>query len=643
MNMQELYDSAINIMNSIKASGGNYATYDSMSVSVVLSESGKPFTGMNSATIVDGKLKSTCSEYNAITSMMLAGETKINKMISVSFKSNGIVVPCEDCQKLMIEINPENRLAMVGISKNEGITLESLKAAQAAQAAAQAAAEEAALEEAEQESVEEQAEEIAAEETEQEAVEEQTEEIVAEETEQEAVEEQAEEITAEETEQEETAEQTKEITAEDAEQEAVEEQAEEIATEEAEQEETAEHTEEAAEEKSESEPEYQTNSAGVNFVSRVSADVDNPFYEAPKSTPKPPPTQQDGSPNFESYTNEPPKPRTLFSTPTPQAQPAYNNAQVHSPSNIQPVSQQVSQPTTAYQGTYAANSVNAPQSVQSVQSPQTVQSVQSPQTAQPQNQYASSYSTGFSASIQSVQQQAAAYGYGQPQANAYAQPQSVNMYGNAAQPVQPQSVNTMYPQQNLNQQAYYQAAYGQQSVQTPNVQPQAQSSQFVQTPQTAQPQSDYMSAYQAPYQQNPQQSMVFQAPYGSTPKNPYYAQSANTNTGMVGGKMLSGIQSPLATGTGMVSPVASLNADSEGSSIYKQRLNELLGDSSSTVTPPINNSNNNNNSNQELHKEKENTEQFDSSKSDLFKSVQEKKRLAKIDAKFAKKVKKKGF
>ena len=575
MNMQELYDSAINIMNSIKASGGNYATYDSMSVSVVLSESGKPFTGMNSATIVDGKLKSTCSEYNAITSMMLAGETKINKMISVSFKSNGIVVPCEDCQKLMIEINPENRLAMVGISKNEGITLESLKAAQAAQAAAQAAAEEAALEEAEQESVEEQTEEIAAEE--------------------------------------------------------------------AEQEETAEHTEEAAEEKSESEPEYQTNSAGVNFVSRVSADVDNPFYEAPKSTPKPPPTQQDGSPNFESYTNEPPKPRTLFSTPTPQAQPAYNNAQVHSPSNIQPVSQQVSQPTTAYQGTYTANSVNAPQSVQSFQSSQTVQSVQSPQTAQPQNQYASSYSTGFSASIQSVQQQAAAYGYGQPQANAYAQPQSVNMYGNAAQPVQPQSVNTMYPQQNLNQQAYYQAAYGQQSVQTPNVQPQAQSGQFVQTPQTAQPQSDYMSAYQAPYQQNPQQSMVFQAPYGSTPKNPYYAQSANTNTGMVGGKMLSGIQSPLAMGTGMVSPVASLNADSEGSSIYKQRLNELLGDSSSTVTPPINNSNNNNNSNQELHKEKENTEQFDSSKSDLFKSVQEKKRLAKIDAKFAKKVKKKGF
>lgn len=612
MNMQELYDSAINIMNSIKASGGNYATYDSMSVSVVLSESGKPFTGMNSATIVDGKLKSTCSEYNAITSMMLAGETKINKMISVSFKSNGIVVPCEDCQKLMIEINPENRLAMVGISKNEGITLESLKAAQAAQAAAQAAAEKAAVEEAEQEVAAEQAEEIAAEETEQEAVEEQTEEITAEEAEQEETAEQTEENVEEATAQEESTEQPEEITAEETPQ----------------------------EEKSESEPEYQTNSAGVNFVSRVSADVDNPFYEAPKSTPKPPPTQQDGSPNFESYTNEPPKPRTLFSTPTPQAQPTYNNSLLHSPSNIQPVSQQVSQPTTAYQGTYTANSVNAPQTVQSVQSPQTVQSVQSPQTAQPQNQYASSYSTGFSASIQSVQQQAAAYGYGQPQANAYAQPQSVNMYGNAAQPVQPQSVNTMYPQQNSNQQAYYQAAYGQQSVQTPNVQPQAQSGQFVQTPQTAQPQSDYMSAYQAPYQQNPQQSMVFQAPYGSTPKNPYYAQSANTNMGMVGGKMLSGIQSPLATGTGMVSPVASSNADSEGSSIYKQRLNELLGDSSSTVTPPINNSNN---SNQELHKEKENTEQFDSSKSDLFKSVQEKKRLAKIDAKFAKKVKKKGF
>ena len=136
MNMQELYGAAINIMNSIKASGGNYAVYDSMSVCVILSDTNNIYTGINSATIENGKLKSTCSEYNAITSMMLAKETKINKIISVSFKTNGVVTPCEECQKLILDVNPENRLCSVGISKSEGVTLESLKSAIKSQAEA---------------------------------------------------------------------------------------------------------------------------------------------------------------------------------------------------------------------------------------------------------------------------------------------------------------------------------------------------------------------------------------------------------------------------------------------------------------------------------------------------------------------------
>jgi len=685
MNMQELYGAAINIMNSIKASGGNYAVYDSMSVCVILSDTNNIYTGINSATIENGKLKSTCSEYNAITSMMLAKETKINKIISVSFKTNGVVTPCEECQKLILDVNPENRLCSVGISKSEGVTLESLKSAiksqaEAVQANVQPEAKQQALAQANVQPEAKQPEavqaNIQAEVKQPEALQANVQpEAKQQETAQANVQaevkqqETAQANVQAEVKQQETAQANVQAEAKQQETaqanmqaEAKQQESTQVASVQQEQTQPTVQTPQAVQEvvqpsnlqsaysqqsyaynnmyqsstlngstqskqlKSVNQTEivsdenktpqntdnsgiknvgntvqYQTNRAEVDFVSSVSADESNPFYEAPKESSEqtPPPTQQDGSPNFESYTNETPKPRALYSMPSQQS---YNANTTSVNSNQQAVQQ------TAYQN--AAYGVN---------NSYMTQSVQGQQYANPYNPYGN---------VQSVQQ--TNYAYTQPQTNPYVQSQTDNSYyaqqnntvnnQNTANYYNQSVDNNSYAQQNMGQ-SYYQSAYGQVN------QPQATDYQA----QYASQATDSMS-YQAPYpQQSAEQSMVFQAPYGSTPQNNYYTQSANSNTGMVGGSVYNSIQSPLSMGTGMIK---SNTGDSDGSSIYKQRLNELLGDSSSSVVPPISNDSN---------KEKTDTDELDNSRKDLIKSAQEKKRLAKIDAKFAKKVKRKGF
>ena len=72
---------------------------------------------------------------------------------------------------------------------------------------------------------------------------------------------------------------------------------------------------------------------------------------------------------------------------------------------------------------------------------------------------------------------------------------------------------------------------------------------------------------------------------------------------------------------------------SAGSSIYKQKLDNLLGSSSSSVPS------------QEVAPEQPKSEKSSKvlSKLEMLKMAKEKKRLAKIDAKFQKKIKKKGY
>ena len=363
MNMQELYGAAINIMNSIKASGGNYAVYDSMSVCVILSDTNNIYTGINSATIENGKLKSTCSEYNAITSMMLAKETKINKIISVSFKTNGVVTPCEECQKLILDVNPENRLCSVGISKSEGVTLESLKSAiksqaEAVQANVQPEAKQQAVAQANVQPEAKQPEavqaNIQAEVKQQETAQANVQaEVKQQETAQanvqaEAKQQESTQVASVQQEQTQPTVQTPQAVQEVVQpsnlQSAYSHQSyaynnmyqsstlngstqskqlksvnqTEIVSDENK---TPQNTDNSVIKNVGNTVQYQTNRAEVDFVSSVSADESNPFYEAPKESSEqtPPPTQQDGSPNFESYTNETPKPRALYSMPSQQS------------------------------------------------------------------------------------------------------------------------------------------------------------------------------------------------------------------------------------------------------------------------------------------------------------------------------------
>lgn len=128
MELQKLYEIAVNTMNTIKASGGDLVAFENSSVCVIYTDREHIFTGFNGTKIENGAIKNTCAEYNTISSMMIARENRILKIITVSFKTNEVIELCEDCQKLMCEINPENRLCEVAISKTKTVTLESLMA-----------------------------------------------------------------------------------------------------------------------------------------------------------------------------------------------------------------------------------------------------------------------------------------------------------------------------------------------------------------------------------------------------------------------------------------------------------------------------------------------------------------------------------
>ena len=121
--------------------------------------------------------------------------------------------------------------------------------------------------------------------------------------------------------------------------------------------------------------------------------------------------------------------------------------------------------------------------------------------------------------------------------------------------------------------------------------------------------------------QMPSPSQYFQAPYGQA-GNSYFAQPSG-QTGMIGSSNQQ--QSVYSTGS-----TDQMQMNTGSGSLFKQRLNDILN----THTPSLPATNQEPTSMANLN---------EPSKSDLLKSAREKKKLAKIDAKFAKKVKRKGY
>ncbi|MGN1411037.1 MAG: hypothetical protein ACI4WH_00820 [Oscillospiraceae bacterium] len=106
MNFDVLYSIAIDLINKKRNNNGNFSNNDF--VCVLMTEHNSIFTGMSVSDIKDGKLVSSCAEYETIKIMMSSNETKIKALVNVNVANLTPSIPCDSCKKLILDINAQN-------------------------------------------------------------------------------------------------------------------------------------------------------------------------------------------------------------------------------------------------------------------------------------------------------------------------------------------------------------------------------------------------------------------------------------------------------------------------------------------------------------------------------------------------------
>ena len=558
MNLQELYNTAVSIMKRYKASANKAELYKDKFVCVIFTEKERVYSGMSETKTEDDTITNTCAEYNAISAMMAANETRIKCIITVGFNDDKITLPCDKCKEYMLEIDEGNINSSVAISKSESVKLESILPSALKKNG----------------------------------------------------------------------------------------------------------NDEAAENQSNNtsgdSDDFMNGKTTVDFVTDFKEDEENPFYEPPVQEKTESSDTTEEKPLCEMYTNKPAQVKVLFSTPNHSVQ---NN--MGTPNQMQSAipPQQSPQGYNNQMNDYNSMYGNNPMYANPQGNAGNNMYGNNPMYANPQgNVNNSMYGNNPMYANPQGNVDNNMYGnnpmYANPQGNVnnnmygnnpmYANPQGNvdnNMYGNNPMYANPQgnvNSNSMYgnnpmyayQQENVNNNSMYADQANQQNMQNYNPyaqtsnQPnnsiyQPQNSEYsVQQPANNQyySQNPYYNA-QPVGNQMPSPSQYFQAPYGQA-GNSYFAQPSG-QTGMIGSSNQQ--QSVYSTGS-----TDQMQMNTGSGSLFKQRLNDILN----THTPSLPATNQEPTSMADLN---------EPLKSDLLKSAREKKKLAKIDAKFAKKVKRKGY
>ncbi|MGN0677864.1 MAG: hypothetical protein ACI4K5_08965 [Ruminococcus sp.] len=123
MDLQEMYNTAVGIIENLRTAGGNYSVSENSSVCVLVTASGRVYSGLTGTALENGVVKNTCPEYNAIVSMMTDGERRIAKMMTVMFRNGEVVLPCEECRNIIFRMDSENCNCEIAVSKSGTIKL----------------------------------------------------------------------------------------------------------------------------------------------------------------------------------------------------------------------------------------------------------------------------------------------------------------------------------------------------------------------------------------------------------------------------------------------------------------------------------------------------------------------------------------
>lgn len=109
-----------------KSNGFGFGINDNSTVTVISTENDEFFKATNGNKIENGNLIDTCSEMEAISSMVKANKSKIDTIITLNVENGAFVMPCKNCIDLIIQINSSNIDCNIMTNINECVKLSTL-------------------------------------------------------------------------------------------------------------------------------------------------------------------------------------------------------------------------------------------------------------------------------------------------------------------------------------------------------------------------------------------------------------------------------------------------------------------------------------------------------------------------------------
>lgn len=110
-NFKSLYEKAFEISPTKKLS--EFASCGGVGAAL-LAVNGNTYTGI----CIDAQASlGFCAEHSAVAEMLKGGQSKVVEMVAVLWDGK-VIPPCGRCRELLSQINPENKLTIVHLSKD---------------------------------------------------------------------------------------------------------------------------------------------------------------------------------------------------------------------------------------------------------------------------------------------------------------------------------------------------------------------------------------------------------------------------------------------------------------------------------------------------------------------------------------------
>ena len=127
MVINSFYNTAKTYAEKIRQEKTAYYKEPGATLTLVMSEDQEIFSGVTSIKINEGKVDTIHSEAIAIMSMMAANQPKAKQMVTIAFKDQSVVKPCDECLDLLLNADPDNSKCEIAVAPTQTETAINLK------------------------------------------------------------------------------------------------------------------------------------------------------------------------------------------------------------------------------------------------------------------------------------------------------------------------------------------------------------------------------------------------------------------------------------------------------------------------------------------------------------------------------------